>query len=517
MPPTSFSQGMKLSARAVQVQQQRMSQQQIMSLNVLAMPSLDLRDEIYTQAAKNPALEIVRDSLETGAKTAREGRSRFSDNTRYGSVTQAGELASDNFQAALESHVDDRETLQEHLERQFNAMRHTSDEDALGLRLIHNLDANGFHLLAPVSLLDKTNPAHTPAFLQSCMEKIRALDPIGTCTSGVEESLFVQAKLRGDASDLALFLLDGHLDFLDPPQPQKVLKKIDVFLRDQKTMAFASEEQSARLLRITRNPIDEDDIRDALAYIRTLDPYPARNFGTSQAQYIAPDVYVEKIPQTEDDEANGIVETDGFSFKLMLARDNVPRLSVSKEFIALSEKSEKPQTEQQKAEKRFVQDSVRDAKVFIESVQFRETTLAKACAEIVRRQANFFAKGPRFLAPLRQKDIAETLGVHEATISRMANGKFLQCEWGLFALCYFFTNAVGTADVPAEASPDATVHSKESVKYEIAQILSAHKDDKKPLSDQKLADALSEKGIKIARRTVAKYRAELNISSSYER
>ena len=94
MPPTSFSQGMKLSARAVQVQQQRMSQQQIMSLNVLAMPSLDLRDEIYTQAAKNPALEIVRDSLETGAKTAREGRSRFSDNTRYGSVTQAGELAS---------------------------------------------------------------------------------------------------------------------------------------------------------------------------------------------------------------------------------------------------------------------------------------------------------------------------------------------------------------------------------------------------------------------------------------
>lgn len=514
----SFSQGMKLSARAVQVQQQRMSQQQIMSLNLLAMGSLDLRDAIYGKAAENPALEIVSDTLEQGAKIARENRSRFSDNTRYGSATAAGQLASDNFQAALESHVDDRETLQEHLERQFNSMRHSPEEEALGLRLIRNLDANGFHLLAPISLLDKQNPVHTAEFLQSCMEKIRALDPIGTCCSGVEESLLVQARIRGDASAVTLFILDGHLDFLNPPQSAKVLKKIAAFCADQKNLSFAGEQSFL----VDAEDLTENDIDEAISYIRTLDPYPARNFGTSEAHYIAPDVYVERIPLTDEDETNGIVESGGYSFKLTLSRDSVPKIAVSKDYAALAENAQKAETEQQKAERRFVQDSIRDAKVFIESVQFRETTIAKACAEIVRRQTRFFAEGPRYLAPLRQKDIADAVGVHEATISRMANRKYLQCEQGLFEIGYFFTNAVGASDAASEQNQNSVPagdapNSKEAVKYEISQMLAAHKNDKKPLSDQKIADALAEKGIKIARRTVAKYRSELNVSSSYER
>lgn len=509
----SFAPGMKLSARALQVQQQRMSQQQIMSLKLLAMGSLDLRDEVYKKAAENPALEITGDSLEQGAKNVRENPSRFSDNTRYGSATAAGQLASDNFQAALESHVDDRETLQEHLESQFNSMRHTPEEEALGLRLIHNLDASGFHLLAPVSLLDKNNPVHTPAFLQKCMEKIQALDPAGTCCSGTEESLLVQAKLRGDAPDAVLFILDGHLDFLNPPQSAKVLKKIDAFIKDRASLAFTDEREAALLSRTEKEPFTEADIDEAISYIRTLDPYPARNFSAEQAHYISPDVYVERIPETEEDEKNGVVESGGYSFKLTLARESLPKIGISKNYAALAENEEKSADERQKAEKRFAQDAIRDAKVFIESLHFRESTIAKACAEIVRRQARFFAEGPRYLVPLRQKDIAEAVGVHEATISRMAGGKYLQCDQGLFEIGYFFTNAVGGE----KDSSDGGINSKESVKYEIAQILEAHKNDKKALSDQKLADALAEKGIKVARRTVAKYRAELHINSSYER
>ena len=519
----SFAQGMKLSARAVQVQQQRMSQQQIMSLKLLAMCSLDLRDEVYSKAAENPALEILADDLERGTKIARETRSRFSDNTRYGSATAAGKIASDNFQAALESQVDDRETLQEHLERQFNSMRHTPEEETLGLRLIHNLDSNGFHLLAPISLLDKNNPVHTSAFLQECMAQIRALDPVGTCCSGTEESLFVQAKLRGDASPATLFILDGRLDFLNPPQSAKVLKKIEAFFKDRASLAFSSQSESDVLERAQKEPFTEADIDEAIAYIRTLDPYPARNFSSGGAHYIAPDVYVERIPQTEEDEKNGIVESGGYSFKLTLARDTVPKIGISKEYAALTENAGKPGTEAQKADRRFAQDAIRDAKVFIESVQFRESTIARACAEIVRRQARFFAEGPRYLAPLRQKDVAEVVGVHEATISRMANGKYVQCDQGLFEIGYFFTNAVGdalTADRgqnQEQGEAGVVPASKEAVKYEIAQILEAHKNDKKPLSDQKIADALAEKGIKVARRTVAKYRGELHINSSYER
>lgn len=505
----AFSQEMRLSARAVQVQSQRMSQQQIMSLNVLALAGVDLRDEIYAQAAKNPALEVVRDNLAAGARTARAGQSRFSDDARYASVTAAGERASDVFQAALESRADERETLREHLERQFNSVRRGEDETTLGLRLIRNLDARGFHLLAPVSLLDKENPAHTADLLESCMETVRALDPVGTCTSGVEESLLVQARIRGDAPRAALFLLDGHLDLLSPPQSAKVAKKIEAFLRDRASRSFGGAEQA------DTPRFSEEDIAEAIAYIRTLDPYPARNFGAGDAPFIVPDVYVERIPPEEADEAKGIVEAGALSFKVTLARDVVPRLAVSKEFAAFPAQDDKPQTERQKAERRFVRDAVRDAKVFIESVQFREATIARAVAEIVRRQARFFAEGPRFLAPLRQKDLAESLGVHEATVSRMANGKYVQCEWGLFALGYFFTNAVGGAEDAADGGQGA--RSKESVKYEIAQLLRAHRDDKKPLSDQKIADALAAKGIAVARRTVAKYRAELHIGSSYGR
>ena len=185
-------------ARGVQQQRQvqRMSQQQIMSLKLLTMGSLELREAIYSHANENPALQITRDPLESGVGSAHGAASRFSDNTRYGTASAAGVAASDNFQQALESAEDSRTTLQEHLEHQFNATAHTQDEAELGLALIRNLDANGFHILAPLSLLNKSRPAQDEQLLRRCMELIRALDPVGTCTSGVEESLLVQARQR---------------------------------------------------------------------------------------------------------------------------------------------------------------------------------------------------------------------------------------------------------------------------------------------------------------------------------
>ena len=158
-------------------------------------------------------------------------------------------------------------------------------------------------------------------------------------------------------------------------------------------------------------------------------------------------------------------------------------------------------------------ESVRSANDFMESLAFRKKTLLLACQQIVRLQKDFFEKGPRYLKPLRQKDVAAIINVHEATISRMANEKYLRCSQGLFKLSFFFTNAVGqnlpeTEEVPA---------SKQGVMAELEKILEEQKDDKKALSDQKIADILLERGIKIARRTVAKYRSQLNIDSSYSR
>ena len=161
-PQMSFQQ--RTSQTMSQAQVQKMSQTQIMSLNLLAMSSADLRKEIYAKAGKNPALEIVRDSMESGVSSSRRevsASSRFSDNTRYGSVSASGSAASDNFQAALESTSDEREPLTDHLEHQLNAMNISEEEKALCLKLIYNLDEKGFHILSPISFLNAENPLHT--------------------------------------------------------------------------------------------------------------------------------------------------------------------------------------------------------------------------------------------------------------------------------------------------------------------------------------------------------------------
>lgn len=512
----------RVSQTMSQAQVQKMSQAQIMSLNLLAMSSAELRDEIYAHAEKNPALEIARDPLESGVSSSRTeipAPSRFSDNTRFGSVSAGGAAASDSFQAALESNADERETLSDHLLHQLNAMNIPDDEKSLCTKLIYNLDDKGFHILAPVSLLDAQNPRHNEDFLSRCIALVQHLDPAGTCTLNFRESLLVQARISGSAGRLSLFLLenDAHFDFLNPPQIPRIQKKLADYLSERKKLRFAQNDEAE----LAKDDITPGAVEAALTFIRTLDPYPARNFGASQTNFIAPDVIVSRNPSAED----------GDEFTVTFAREFLPRLEISKDYTALISATKikdgdtSELSERKKAELKFARASVSEAKVFIDSVMYRESTILKAAREIVAAQSEFFKRGARFLVPLRQKDIAERIGVHEATISRMANSKYLSCEQGIFPISYFFTNAVG-GEKSAESGANgkdmsrteqSAAMSKESVKYEIAQILRAHGSDKKPLSDQKISSLLANKNIRVARRTVAKYRAELNISSSYER
>ena len=490
----SISLQQRVSQQQRQVQAQKLSQKQLMSVKLLAMSSIDLRQEIYTTVARNPALVITKDAAFDGVKDAKvSGIS--SDNLRIGSVTQAGKIASDNFQSALESSPDNRETLSEHLEQQFLSVFHSPAQEKIGLALIHNLDNRGFFIFDPYSLLDKKDSAQTPELLEKTVSEIQQLDPVGTCCKDFEESLFIQAKANENSPKAALFILDGHFDFLNPPQIPKILKKIRNFAREN-----PDDAQKFGLLDFT-----ETQIEQAVAYIRQLNPFPASEFSPSDNICIAPDVYVEKNEETGEytvranDEILPVVELSKDFYELSLDRSRVTKST---------EESEK-----KRSEHRFIMESVRSANDFMESLAFRKKTLLLACQQIVRLQKDFFEKGPRYLKPLRQKDVAAIINVHEATISRMANEKYLRCSQGLFKLSFFFTNAVGqnlpeTEEVPA---------SKQGVMAELEKILEEHKDDKKALSDQKIADILLERGIKIARRTVAKYRSQLNIDSSYSR
>ena len=511
----------RVSQNMAQAQVQKMSQTQIMSIEMLGMSSAELRNKIYDFAEKHPALEITKDPLESGVSSSRteiSNNSRFSDNTHYGTASANGAAASDNFQSALESNADEREPLTDHLLHQLNSMPVSEEEKSLCEKLIYNLDDKGFHVLAPVSFLNPQNPLHTEDFLNRCLSIVQNFDPLGTCTNNFRESLYVQAKISGTASNLSLFLLEAsdHFDFLNPPQPQKIQKKISDFMGGQKKLKFSQSNG----IQLSKEDYSIEEIGLSLDFIRTLDPYPARNFGTNQTHFIAPDVIVTKNMDAEENEPE---------FSVTFAREFLPKLEISKDYMNLIKSTQikngdtSDQAEKKKAELKFARNSVNEAKVFIDSVLYRESTILKATEEIVKTQAEFFRKGSRHLVPLRQKDIAEKLNVHETTISRMASSKYLSCEWGIFPISYFFTNAVGGSSIKtnsSESTPSSDSNalvSKEGVKFEIEQILEEHKNDKKALSDQKISDILAEKGIKVARRTVAKYRGELNVSSSYER
>ena len=217
--------------RQVQKQVQRLSQIQITALNYLSMGNSDLRDEIYRAVSDNPALEIVRDVSEDASAHYDLGYEH----------SRKSSLASDKFQQILENQETYGESLQEHLLHQLNSMKLSEKETELCRRLIYNLDKNGFYgsMLSPETFLPRKNPAAEHELLERCLKIVQSLDPVGTCCKTPEESLLVQAQLSEQPNSLALFILDGHLDFLNPPEPVKICAKLFDFQQERRKKAFA--------------------------------------------------------------------------------------------------------------------------------------------------------------------------------------------------------------------------------------------------------------------------------------
>ncbi len=479
---TDFGFGIKQEQRLSQVQV--MSQRQIQSLEILSLGSDELREKIYSEAERNPALEIVNDTQAKEEIQSEHKADSFSDYEHYSTTSSRSAEASDKFQAIIESVADERETLQDHFLSELNLLDFPDEKTReYCMLIIGNLDSKGHHILSPSSLSKDFASEEGQKLLDKCLSIVQNLEPIGCAVKDVWESLLVQAKIKGGYNHALSFLLDGHADMLNPPQSAKILKKISFYRDNIKKLFGLSPEQEAILAQTEL--YTEKDIDDAISYIKTLDPNPASQFSSSPSAYIEPDVKVEKAISDEGEEY----------YKIELSKGLLPEVAITNDFAVAPDG-------------KFAKNTIKEAKAFLNEIAFRESTLLSAVGEIVKAQRAFFDKGPRYLAPLTQKNIAEIIGVHEATISRMAAKKYLQCEWGLFELGYFFTNAVGGEN---------STNSQEGIKVEIANILKEHAEDKKPLSDQKIADILGERGIKIARRTVAKYRASLNINSSYTR
>ena len=468
------------------VQQQRLnlSPQLMQSIKLMAMPFADLRDRIIEEAEKNPALEIVSDPFDDGSRMAGSGMPSYDGPDVFAPSAPGGDDESDEHQNFIEGALHRSATLQEHLLSQLGELRLSGPLRSLCELVVQNLDRDGFHVVNPEELPG----ADDSALLSAALHTVRRLEPAGCASSGYHESLVMQARMlaHGPLSADPLLahtvdILENHFELLEKGRPDALVKAL-------------SKKREAGFT------LDLDEAEGVYEIIRSLDPFPGRAFDNTPESWVVPDVIVKR---TEDE------------YSVVINDEEIPVIGISPFFLELDDKkSLSPETS--KGARDFAHESVKEAQWFMHTITRRNLTILKLARALVVFQRDFFSHGPAHIVPLRMKDIAEEIGMHEATISRAANGKYLQCEWGLFELKYFFSNQVGAAPPgPSSVSEgNGGRFSKQGVKETIREIIAGSKET---LSDQKITEQLALRGINIARRTVAKYRGELTIGSSFDR
>jgi RNA polymerase sigma-54 factor len=223
--------------------------------------------------------------------------------------------------------------------------------------------------------------------------------------------------------------------------------------------------------------------------IRELSPFPGRQFASGEVRYVIPDIQV--------------LRREG-ELVIVLNEEEIPVLGINRYFRRLAGKTGRDEKEIRD----FARRNVYDARAFISSVNYRNQTLLRVSQAVTIFQRDFFIRGPKYLAPLTLRDIAQELEINETTVSRTARGKYMQTEWGIYEIRHFFTNSI------TGAGSGGSQHSKGGVKEVIREIINS---EEGKLSDQKIVEFLAKRGIPLARRTVAKYRTELDLGSSYNR
>lgn len=446
----------------IQEQRQKLSPQMIQSIRLMALPLQELKEEIQQEIEANPALEVLEDrstmsleSIPEERESESEAVQRFENSSDPG-YSRSGDDDSDSKRMFLEGAITYPETLQEHLLWQLRLQPITPSQREIGERLVQNLNADGFHKEDPYLLCK----GFSKAAVDKVMAVIRRLEPIGACTEDFRESLLVQAGQAPDAPPGALEIIGDHMDLLERGKHQDIQKRLK---------------------------LDDDELEAALGFIKGLNPFPGRLYSAEETKYVTPDVQV-KLKDGE--------------FVIVINDEEIPVIGINPFFDRLSGEKHDKETDA------FVKDNIRKARWFIQSIQQRNRTLLKVVRSIVEFQRPFFARGPKYLAPLTLKDIAGEVGVHETTISRIAGKKYVQTDWGIFELRYFFTNSI------SGSGSGGSRFSKGGVKQVIKEII---ENETNAMSDQDITDILARKGIKLARRTVAKYRSELNMDSSFGR
>jgi RNA polymerase sigma-54 factor len=347
-------------------------------------------------------------------------------------------------------------SLQEMLLEQVRESNLPEDQWPIAEVLIGNIDDYGYLKATPEEL---STAANVPADkISEVLSVIQTFDPAGVGARDLRECLMLQLERSKQESTLEYRIVRDYMEALG----------------------------KRRIPEIARGTACElDEVQEALERIARLEPRPGRAFLPDNDQYVLPEVFVQRA---------------GDDFLVTNNNEHIPHLRISNTYKDLM-----AQGENSAEVRNYIREKIRAGKFLIKSLHQRQATILNIAKEIVKRQHDFMDKGVAFLKPLTMVQVAEVVGVHETTVSRAVSGKYMQTPQGIFEMKYFFTAGIQTA------TGDGV--SNTSVKDMIAEIFKGE-DTTKPLSDQEVVKMLKEKGIVIARRTVAKYRTELNILPS---
>jgi RNA polymerase sigma-54 factor len=479
-----------------------MTPQLMQAIKLLQLSNLDLAAYVENEVERNPLLERTTDaegerrsaereepSAQSGradeqedraldAGSALEGRANAeldaptddseaaptragADSTQsYAEWGSGGSARSDASDYNLEAFVSAETTLADHLAEQLALAISEPARRMIGQYLIDMVDEAGYLAGDLAQVAEKLGAPL--AEVEAVLAILQTFEPPGVCARNLTECLAIQLRER-DRFDPAMQALVAHLDLL-------------------------AKRELAALRKICG--VGDEDLTDMIAEVRQLNPKPGLAFGSTLVQPIVPDVFVRPSP-------------DG-AFLVELNSDTLPRVLVNQDYytrVSGTATSDKDKT--------YLNDCMQSATWLIRALDQRAKTILKVSGEIVRQQDAFFAHGVQHLRPLNLKTVADAIGMHESTVSRVTANKYMATSRGIFELKYFFTSAIAAAD-------GGDAHSAEAVRHRIKQLVDAES-PQDVLSDDTIVERLRDAGIDIARRTVAKYREAMRIPSSVQR
>jgi len=449
------------------------------AIKLLPMSTLELADLLNQEMVENPLLEEVpTEELQPAEQQQQQEKPPDQQPADKGDSWDDadyeyffGDYLDDGYRSRTPSEVKElppientlstAASLSDHLLWQLSLQTDDLRLKEIGSAIIGNLDDDGY-LVASVEEIAAMGEWPV-ADVERALQHVQTFDPIGVAARDLQECLWLQIRhlsLEGTPTEK---IVTEHLRLLQNHQVPEIARKLGV-------------------------PID--DLKEHIEIIRNLDPKPGSRYNPNQSQYVIPDVYIIKV---ED------------QYVAVLNEDGLPQMRISPVYRRLLDKGAAENTDETRA---YVKDKFRSALWLIKSVEQRQKTIHKVATSIINFQRDFLDHGIEYLRPLVLRDVANDIGMHESTVSRVVTNKYMHTPQGVFEMKYFFHSGISSSYGESVSSV--------TIKQRIRKIIE-NEDPRKPLSDSKIVSILQREGLVLARRTIAKYREELKISTSNQR